>query len=71
MPGFNCTCIGTQYVLHKDDPASTPKPETPSKNEELLKKENNLLKKENDLLKQENETLKAQFKPKTKKINHR
>ena len=60
-----CTCIGTQYVLQKDDPAPLPKVETSNKEVELLKKENDLLKQEISLLKQENKKLKS--KPKSKK----
>ena len=59
-----CTCVGTQYVMQKDDP---PKSDVPSKEVELLKKETELLKQEIAVLKQENENLKAQIKPKHKK----
>ena len=62
-----CTCIGTQYVLQKDDPAPIAKPDAPSKNEELLTKENELLKREIELLKNENEKLKDKLKLKQKK----
>jgi len=64
---WGCTCIGTQHVLQKDDPAPVPKVEAPNKEVELLKKETELLKQEIALLKQENENLKIQLKPKQKK----
>jgi hypothetical protein len=60
---FDCICVGTQYVLQKDEPI----PDVPNKEVELLKKENDLLKRENDLLKQENENLKVKLKTKQKK----
>jgi hypothetical protein len=69
-----CTCIGTEYILQKDDPA--PKVETPNSEVDALDKnkrtrlhtpkvetssnELELLKKENELLKQEITSLKQE-----------
>lgn len=64
---YGCTCVGTQYVLQKDDPVPVVKPDIQSKSEELFKKENELLKRENDLLKQEIENLKEKLAQKQKK----
>lgn len=67
---FSCSCVGTQYVLQKDDtpvPFADPKKESANKEVELLKKEIELLKQENNLIKQENENLKEQMKSKHKK----
>lgn len=63
---YGCTCVGTQYILQKDNPTSISKTDSPSKNKEMLNKENELLKRENDLLKQENEKLKMQLNSKQK-----
>ena len=54
------SCIGTQYVMQKNDPVPVAKPDVPSKAEELLKQENDLLKREVALLKQEMESTKVQ-----------
>ena len=64
---YGCTCVGTQYVLQKEEPAPVPKVETSNKEIELLKKEIELQKQEITQLKQENENLKTQLKPKQKK----
>jgi uncharacterized small protein (DUF1192 family) len=66
---YGCDCVGTQYVLQKEEIAPAPKVDTQNKEVELLKKETELLKQEIALLKQENETLKAQLKPKKKKTS--
>jgi hypothetical protein len=57
-----CTCIGTEYVLQKDDAA--PKVETSNTELEPLKNEYDLMKEEIILLKQEIEDLKHQIKSK-------
>lgn len=64
---YNCMCVGTQYVMQKDDPTPVMASNVPSKAEELLKQENDLLKREISVLKQENDSLKAKIKPKQKK----
>ena len=67
---LGCTCVGTEYVLQKDDPPTpTPEPkiEAPNKEMELLKKEIELLKQEISLVRQENENLKDQLKTQHKK----
>ena len=56
--GCGCTCVGTQYVIQKDNHA--PIVTTPNKETELLQKEI-------DLLKQDNENLKDKLKSNKKK----
>jgi len=55
-----CTCIGTEYLLERDNPA--PKMEISINELDLLKKENGSLKQEISILKQEIEKLKKQMK---------
>lgn len=55
-----CSCIGTQYVLRKEDKSTSANTEASVKEMDLLKKENELLKKENDLLKNENKSLREE-----------
>ncbi|MHC1699053.1 MAG: hypothetical protein AB9919_13540 [Geobacteraceae bacterium] len=55
-----CTCIGTEYLLQKDDAA--PKVETSSNELDVLKNEKDVLKQEIILLKREIELLKKQIK---------
>ena len=58
-----CTCIGTEYILQKDDTV-VPKVETSNSELEPLKNEYDLLKQEIKILKQEIEDLKNQIKSK-------
>ena len=56
-----CICIGTEYLLQRDEP--TPQAGTTPANEPVqLQKENDLLRQEMTLLRQENEKLKNQLK---------
>lgn len=55
-----CTCIGTEYLLERDNPA--PKMEVSINELDLLKKENGALKQEISILKQEIEKLKNHLK---------
>jgi len=65
-----CSCIGTQYVLRKEDKQlaglATAKVAVSDTEVALLNKEIELLKKENEMLKKENESFKKKSKAKQK-----
>ncbi|MDP2279333.1 MAG: hypothetical protein Q8K51_14035, partial [Nitrospirota bacterium] len=63
---YGCSCVGTQYVLRKEDKSTMANSKISGKEVDLLKKENELLKKENEMLKLENERLKGKLKAKQK-----